>query len=157
MRVLEPWLAEPLTGLLRESSARLALVMTASGQVVAQHGFTRSLDVMAVAALGAGILATTAELARVVGSPTDFGAVVHHGESQGIWLAPFDTPRGRWIGLVVFGRESSVGLVRMFFDRFAADVRVAAPSDTQPRELLAEGFERELDDSLRALFGGAPR
>lgn len=153
MRVLEPWLADPLTGLLRESSARLALVMTASGQVVAQHGFTRSLDVMAVAALGAGILATTAELARVVGSATDFGAVVHHGDRQGVWLAPFDTPRGRWIGVVVFGRDSSVGLVRMFFDRFAAEVRMAAPSITPPRELLAEGFERELDDSLRALFG----
>lgn len=153
MRVLEPWLAEPLTELVRESSARLALVMTASGQVIGQHGFTRSLDVMAAAALGAGILATTGELARTVGTQSGFGAVVHQGARQGVWLAGFDTPRGRWVALVVFGRESTVGLVRMFFQRFAERVRQAAPAPLPDREVLAEGFERELDASLRALFG----
>ena len=153
MRVLEPWLEAPLSELLRESSARLALIMTSSGQVIAQHGFTRSLDVMAAAALGAGILATTGELAREVGSSHDFGAVVHQGDGQGVWLAGFDTPRGRWIGLVVFGRESSVGIVRMFFSRFVARVTEATPPLVAVREVLAEGFERELDESLRALFG----
>jgi hypothetical protein len=153
MRVLEPWVADPLAEFLRESSARLALIMTSSGQVIAQHGFTRSLDVMAAAALGAGILATTSELARIVEAPAGFGAVVHQGERQGVWLAGFDTPRGRWIGLVVFGNESSIGLVRLFFSRFAEQVNAAAPAIVPVRDVLAEGFERELDDSLRALFG----
>lgn len=153
MRVLEPWLAEPLGELVRESAARIALVMTASGQVIAQHGFTRSLDVMAAAALGAGILATTGELARLVSSQDDYGAVVHQGNHQGVWLAGFDTPQGRWVALVVFGRQSSVGLVRLFFDRFVARIRQAAPEPTPAPERLAEGFERELDNSLRALFG----
>ena len=67
MRAIEPWVEPPLAEFLRESSARLVLLMTSSGQVVAQHGFTRSLDVMAVvAALGAGIVASTRELARVM-------------------------------------------------------------------------------------------
>ncbi len=153
MRVLESWLADPLGELVRESGARVALVMTSSGQVIAQHGFTRSLDVMAAAALGAGILATTGELARLVNEAGDYGAVVHQGEGQGVWLAGFDTPRGRWVALVVFGRDSSVGLVRLFFDRFVARVRQAAPAPAPTPELLAEGFERELDRSLRALFG----
>ena len=153
MRVLEPWVTDPLVEFVRESSARVVLVMTSSGQVIAQHGFTRSLDVMAAAALGAGILATTAELARVMQSPSDFGAVVHQGERQGVWLAGFDTPRGQWIGLVVYGHESSIGLVRLFFARFAQQVRLAAPPLMPVRDVLAEGFERELDDSLRALFG----
>jgi hypothetical protein len=121
--------------------------------VIAQHGFTRSLDVMAAAALGAGILATTGELARIIEAPAGFGAVVHQGERQGVWLAGFDTPRGRWIGLVVFGNESSIGLVRLFFARFAQQVTAAAPALVPVRDVLAEGFERELDDSLRALFG----
>lgn len=153
MRVLEPWVADPLAEFLRESSARLALVMTSSGQVIAQHGFTRSLDVMSAAALGAGILATTAELARQLDAPAGFGAVVHQGDRQGIWLAGFDTPRGRWIALVVFGAESSIGLVRLFFARFAAQITAAAPALVPVRDVLAEGFERELDESLRALFG----
>lgn len=153
MRVLEPWVTEPLAEFLRESSARVALIMTSSGQVIAQHGFTRSLDVMAAAALGAGILATTGELARIVGAENGFGVVVHQGDRQGVWLAGFDTPRGRWIALVTFGRESSVGLVRVFFTRFAEQLAAAAPTDVPVREVLAEGFERELDASLRALFG----
>ncbi|HEX3928301.1 MAG TPA: roadblock/LC7 domain-containing protein [Gemmatimonadales bacterium] len=155
MRVLEPWVADPLAEFLRESSARVALVMTSAGQVIAQHGFTRSLDVMSAAALGAGILATTGELARIIGTAGNFGAVVHQGEQQGVWLAGFDTPRGRWIALVTFGRESSVGLVRLFFARFAEQLAAATPPATAVREVLAEGFERELDDSLRALFGGS--
>lgn len=155
MRVLEPWVAAPLTELLGESGARLALVMTSAGQVIAQHGFTRSLDVMSAAALGAGILATTGELAKIVGARSGFGAVVHQGGRQGVWLAGFDTPRGRWIALVVFGPESSIGLVRLFFARFADQIARAAPPLVPVREVLAEGFERELDQSLRALFGAS--
>ena len=154
MRVLEPWVADPLAEFLRESSARLALVMTSSGQVIAQHGFTKSLDVMAAASLGAGIHATTAELARVMEAAGTFGPVVHQGTRGGVWLSGFDTPRGRWIGLVVFGAESSVGLVRLFFTRFVEQIASAAPAPpVAAREVLAEGFERELDESLRALFG----
>jgi hypothetical protein len=153
MRVLEPWLREPLTEFLRESSARLGLIMTSAGQVIAQHGFTRSVDVMSAAALGAGILATTNELATMLRSTGGLGAVVHQGARQGVWLAGFDTSRGRWIALVVFGPESSVGLVQLFFARFLDQVTAAAPAVSAARDVLAEGFERELDQSLRALFG----
>ena len=41
MRALEPWVEGPLQTFLDESSARLTLLMTSSGQVVAQHGFSR--------------------------------------------------------------------------------------------------------------------
>lgn len=154
MRVLEPWVEAPLAEFLRESAARLALITTASGQVIAQHGFARSLDVMAAASLGAGILATTGELARMVDATSGFRVVVHQGAQRGVWLAGFDTPRGRWIALVVFGEESTVGLVRLFFTRFVERLTEAAPRTVPVREVLAEGFERELDASLRALFGG---
>jgi hypothetical protein len=153
MRVLEPWVADPLAEFLRESSARVALLMTASGQVIGQHGFVRSLDVMAAAALGAGILATTGELARTMGSAGSFGTVVHQGAGHGVWLSGFDTPRGRWVGLVVFGPETSLGLVRLFFTRFVTQINAAAPTIVPVREMLAGSFERELDESLRALFG----
>ena len=56
MRVIEPWVAAPLQGFLDESGARLTLLMTSAGQVIAQDGFTRSVDVMAAAALGAAIM-----------------------------------------------------------------------------------------------------
>lgn len=153
MRVLEPWLEAPLRTLVDETAARVVLVTTTSGQVIAQHGFTRSLDVMAAAALGAGILATTGELARLVDRDGSFATVVHQGARHGVWLSGFDTPRGRWIALLVFGREATVGLVRMFIERFVRDIERTAPAPGPAREVLAEGFERELDASLRSLFG----
>ena len=152
MRAIEPWVEPPLTAFLAESAARVTLLMTSSGQVVAQHGFTRSLDVMSAAALGAGIMASTAELARVMGSrPLD--AVVHQGFGVGVYLSAFDTPRGRWIGLVVFGPETSLGLVQMFFARLSKDLARAVPAAEPARQVLAENFEHELNASLRALFG----
>ena len=152
MRALEPWVAPPLETFLAESAARLVRLMTSSGQVVAQHGFTRSLDVMAAAALGAGIIASTSEVARLMGTPL-FGALVHQGGRQGVFLSGFDTPRGRWIGLVVFGGETSVGLVQLFYDRLAQDRAAAAPAEAPRGPVLAENFERDLNASLHALFG----
>lgn len=152
MRAIERWVEPPLQTFLTESAARVTLLMTSSGQVLAQHGFTRSLDVMSAAALGAGILASTTELARVMGTrPLD--AVVHQGTGVGVYLAGFDTPRGRWLGLVVFGPETSLGLVQMFFARMVEDLARAAPADEPARQVLAEDFERELNSSLRSLFG----
>lgn len=152
MRAIEPWVEPPLAGFLAESAARVTLLMTGAGQVVAQHGFTRSLDVMAAAALGAGIMASTEELARVLGS-RPLGAVVHQGGGLGVYLAGFDTPRGRWIGLVVFGPETSLGLVQLFFGRLVEELGQAAPRAEPSRPVLAENFEDELNSSLRALFG----
>ena len=152
MRALEPWVGPPLQEFLAESSARVTLLMTSAGQVVAQHGFTRSLDVMSAAALGAGIMASTDELARLMGSGR-FGAMVHQGTRQGMYLSAFDTPRGRWIGLVVFGPETSVGLVQLFFEQFVGELAAAAPPEAPQGPVLAENFERELNASLRALFG----
>jgi hypothetical protein len=152
MRALEPWVEPPLATFLAESDARVTLLMTGAGQVIAQHGFTRSLDVMAAAALGAGILAATGELARVMGVPP-LGAVAHQGARLGVYLAGFDTPRGRWLGLVVYGPETSLGLVQLFFERMAEELQRGAPAEPERPPPLAEDFEAELNRSLQALFG----
>lgn len=152
MRALEPWVELPLQAFLDESSARVTLLMTSSGQVVAQHGFSRSLDVMTAAALGAGIVASTEELARLMGGAR-FEALVHHGSRQSCLLSAFATSRGRWIGLVVFGPETSVGIVQLFFDRMVTELEAVAPREPAAVPALAENFERDLDSSLKALFG----
>lgn len=152
MRVIEPWVAAPLQGFLDDSSARLTLLMTSSGQVIAQDGFTRSVDVMAAAALGAAIMASTDAIAEVM-STSPFGVVLHQGPKQSLLLRAFTTPRGRWIGLVVFGSETSVGLVQLFFDVLAGGFARVAPLEPTSRAVLAENFEHELNASLRSLFG----
>ena len=152
MRAIEPWVAGPLRTFVAESSARLTLLMTGSGQVVAQHGFTGALDVMSAAALGSGIMASSQEIAAILGWPP-FDVMVHQGPRQGHLLARFETPKGRWICLVVFGTETTLGLVQLFFDQMVDELAAAAPRDSAPREVLAADFEKELNTSLRALFG----
>jgi hypothetical protein len=153
MRAIEPWVVEPLESFVAESSARLALLMTTSGQVIAQHGFGGALDLMAAAALGAGIVASSSEIAAQMRWPP-FRILVHQGGRSAHFLAWFDTPRGRWIALVVFGRETKLGLVQIFFDQLVSDLAAAAPPlPPARREVLAADFERELNASLRALFG----
>ncbi|MEO8295411.1 MAG: hypothetical protein ABI613_07855, partial [Gemmatimonadota bacterium] len=119
---------------------------------IAQHGFTRALDVMSAAALGAGIVASAQELARIISWPP-FSTMVHQGTRQGHFLARFDTPRGVWIGLVVFGQETTLGLVQLFFQRLVRDLQSAAPPVAERQEVLAADFERDLNTSLRTLFG----
>lgn len=97
-------------------------------------------------------MAATFELSRVMGSPP-LEAVVHQGNALGIHLAAFDTPRGRWLGLVVYGKETSLGLVQLFFGRMVEDLGRAAPPEQPSRPVLAEDFEHELNRSLRSLFG----
>ncbi|HWO88017.1 MAG TPA: roadblock/LC7 domain-containing protein [Gemmatimonadales bacterium] len=149
--VVESWTEGPLVRYVHSSSARLVVVMTPAGQVLAQHGFGRAVDLMAAAALGAAIMASSNALAEQVGEAT-FGALYHAGQKHGIHLAGCDTPRGKLIVLTVFGRETSIGLVQVFHDEFVTALKAAAPSDGPRQPILAADFENELNQSLATLF-----
>ncbi|MGD0484177.1 MAG: roadblock/LC7 domain-containing protein [Gemmatimonadales bacterium] len=150
--VVEVWTEGPLVRYVAQASARLVVVMTPAGQVLAQHGFPRAVDLMGVAAIGAAIMASSGALAELVGEAS-FGALFHAGQRHGIHLAACRTPRGPLVVLTVFGRETSIGLVELFFDEFAAALDAAAPADQARGPVLAENFEAELGQSLASLFG----
>jgi hypothetical protein len=57
------------------------------------------------------------------------------------------------VALVVFGPETTVGLVQLFCTRLAVDLAAAAPQARPAAPILAEQFEDELNASLRTLFG----
>jgi len=150
--VVELWTEEPLVRYVGQASARLVVVMTPAGQVLAQHGFAKAVDLMGVAAIGAAIMASSGALATLVGEAA-FGALFHAGLRHGIHLASCRTGRGPLIVLTVFGRETSIGLVEFFFDEFAAALHAAAPAERSRGPVLAENFEAELGHSLATLFG----
>ena len=152
-RAVEAWTLAPLVKFVKEAGARLVLVMTSAGQVLAQHGFSRALDVMSAAALGAAIMASTEEIARQL-RQAPFAALNHQGERHGIFLAGVATGRGRLVALVVYDLDvSSLGLVQLFFEQLAAELAAASPKESVPKQVLAADFERELSDSLKTLFG----
>jgi hypothetical protein len=143
---------EPLERFVTEADARLTLIMTPSGQVLAQHGFTRAVDIMAAAALGAAIVSSTREIASAIGE-NGFRALNHQGARHGVFLSETDTPRGRLLALVVYGSESSVGLVQLFFEDLARELNEACPQGIPQKAVISANFERELNESLASLFG----
>jgi hypothetical protein len=153
VRAVETWTLDPLTTYVVEAGARLVLLMTPAGQVLAQSGFLRAVDVMSASALGAAIMASTTELARQLGQ-TPFAALNHQGQRHGVFLSGFATDRGPLIVLVVYELDaSSLGLVQLFLEQLVADLRAASPKTGATRRVLAADFERELNESLNTLFG----
>lgn len=155
LSVVETWIEGPLRRFVDDAGAELALLLHPSGQVLAQHGFARAVDVMSACALAAGIHASAAELGRQLdGHP--FRGLHHVGRTRQIFLAEAVWPRGTYIFLTVFGAESSLGLVRLYFDELVAGLAAAAPPDVpQVAPALTENFERDLNRNLAALFGRA--
>jgi hypothetical protein len=121
--------------------------------VLAQSGFSRAVDVMSAAALAAAIVASTGELARQLRQPP-FAALSHQGPKTGFFLATFGSDRGTLAVLAVYDLDvSSLGLVQLFYEQLAADLKSASPKGAVPKQVLAADFERELTDSLNTLFG----
>lgn len=154
-RAVEAWLEAPIQRFVEDARVTLALLLLPSGQVLAEHGFTRSLDVASACALAAAIQASGGELGRMVDGQA-FTGLHHAGRDRQIFLAEARTPRATYIFLTVFDSESSLGLVRLYFDEFVARLAAAAPlADTAAEPVLAENFERDLNRNLAALFGRA--
>ena len=152
-RVVEDWIGPPLERFVADAGVLLALLLLPSGQVLAEHGFTRSLDVASACALAAAIHASGAELGRMLdGRP--FSGLHHAGQNRQMFLAEARTPRGTYIFLTVFDQESSLGLVRLYFNELAANLAAAAPAGVvSPDGVLADNFEHALNQNLAALFG----
>ncbi|HJQ21136.1 MAG TPA: roadblock/LC7 domain-containing protein [Gemmatimonadaceae bacterium] len=152
---VEPWIETPLKQFVDEAGVSLALLLHPTGQVLAQHGFSRAMDIMSACALAAAIHVSAAELGRQLeGKP--FDSLHHAGKDRQIFLAEAQTARGTYIFLTVFDEDSSLGLVRMYFDEFRANLAKAAPPPPDaPEPMLNENFERELNRNLAVLFGRA--
>jgi hypothetical protein len=152
---VESWLEEPLQRFVRDAEVSLALLLNPNGQVLAQHGFTRAMDIMSACALASAIQMSSAELGRHLdGKP--FAGLHHAGAERQIFLAETQTPRGPYIFLTVFDGQSSLGLVRMYFEEFSANLASAAPpAPPAPAGMLGENFEHELNRNLAVLFGRA--
>jgi hypothetical protein len=150
---VEAWVEAPLKRFVDDARARLALLLHPSGQVVAQAGFTRAVDVMTACALAAAVHATAGELGRQVDGRA-FRGLHHAGAEKQMFIAPAETARGAYICLTVFNAESSLGLVRMYFEELCTDLAAAAPPLPSIRQpTIAADFELDLHRNLAALFG----
>ncbi len=142
-------LKQPIRDFVRDARVRVALLVTGSGQVLAQHGFTRAYEVMNVAALAAAAHASSRMLAEVTRSGR-WTHMYHAGQQRQLFLAPLSTPGGEMILVVVHDSESSLGMVQVFFERLQS--AVAALGAAPPGSADAESFEQDLNAGLERVF-----
>jgi predicted regulator of Ras-like GTPase activity (Roadblock/LC7/MglB family) len=143
--------AGPLEEFVQESRVRLALLINRSGQVLAQYGFDRLLDLVGVASLAAGINASSRALASQLGEK-QFEHLHHAGQTRQLFLGHFESPAGQLILVTVFDERSSIGLVRVFFEEFVRRIRELPHMDVERRSVNGLTFEAELESSLDRFF-----
>ena len=150
---VEPWVEEPLMRFIDDARVRLVLLLETSGRVLAQHGFTRSIDVMSACALAAAIHASAAEIGRQLDG-TPFTTLHHPGTERQIFLGELPTARGAHILFTVFDDATSIGLVRLYFTELSKRLAAATPAVLAPAPSLGlVDFESDLNRNLAKLFG----
>jgi predicted regulator of Ras-like GTPase activity (Roadblock/LC7/MglB family) len=135
-----------------ESSARCALLVDRSGQLVATVGEQPNFDPTAFATLTAADFSANDQLARLIGE-TDFNSLFHQGEKESMYLA--DVAR-RVILVALFDNRTTLGLVRLKLKETVADLTKlfhevfarGGPGKPQQAGLLAGA-----DDEIDKLFG----
>ena len=95
---------------LKKADAELTVVIDRGGNVISQFGDIAVMDVTIIAALAAGSFAATKELARRIGE-VEFNALYHQGNGSHIFMNSVDDDT---IMITVFGRRTTVGLVRFY-------------------------------------------
>ncbi len=127
-----------------DSRARCALLITHSGQLVGQVGFTAHLNVLSLCALVAGIFTTTQELARLIGE-SKFKSLFQEGKS---WNLHFTLVSEDLIFATLFDKKTVIGAVQVSANEVSERIgkllkEIAAKPVLEPdREL--EALKREL-------------
>lgn len=148
-RVVER-LRAPMAEFVTEARVRTAILLSHSGQVLAQHGFSRRYDINNVAALAAAAHVSSHALAEIIGA--GHWVHLHHvGRENQLFLAPFDCDGEEFVLVTIFDSDSTLGLVQLFFDRLVDSVReIPYLWRASPGEVAA--FERDLEAGLERIL-----
>ena len=148
--VSAPWLDAPLRRFVQDSRVQRAIVLHPDGKVLGQFGFASAVEVMTACALAAAINASGRELGRQLGGRPFLG--LHQGgRKQGVFMGSCAAGGKECLLLAAFDRDSTLGLVRLYFAEFrdaVGDVEKRTGGDSSARDL-----ESDLNSSLDALFG----
>src|SRR5919202_32451 len=141
-------ITQALERVLQESSARCALLVDRTGQLVATVGEKPTFDPTAFATLTAADFSANDQLAKLIGE-TEFSSLFHQGERESMYLA--DIAR-RVILVVLFDSRTTLGLVRLKVKAAVDDLarlfravfeRAASGQPGQPNVLA--GADDEID------------
>jgi predicted regulator of Ras-like GTPase activity (Roadblock/LC7/MglB family) len=148
--VSAPWLDTPLRRFVQDARVHRAVVLRPDGMVLGQFGFQSATEVKTACALAAAINASGRELGKQLdGSP--FLGLHQGGKSQGVFMGACAAGGKDCLLLAAFDRESTLGLVRLYFGEFRDSVGGAEGATSAAK--LPRDLEADLNSSLDALFG----
>ena len=130
-----------------EALAKAVFLVDKDGALITSTGETTGFDVTALASLAAGNIAATGGLANLIGEK-EFSILFHEGERDNMHISVVGD---RLILVVVFDRQSSIGLVRLRVRRASEELAkiLASTSDQKTgEEVLIEELTEEDIESL---------
>ncbi len=149
--VSEAWVEAPFRRFIDDAHLRSGALMQSSGRVIAQFGFSRPEDVMSVCALASAINASSRELGKqLAGKP--FGDLHHAGGDRQLYMGPCTVDGREYIFVGIFDRDSSVGVVEMYYAAFCKALAESWKASGSVAFRTGD-FEGDLNKSLDALFG----
>ncbi len=138
-----------------DTGALCVVMVDTMGQIIAQVGEARELDITTVASLLAASFATTSEMSRQLGETRrTFNLTFHEGQRYDIYAS--NIVSGLFM-IVVFDRQTlapKIGMVWLYIKRSIQDLlRIAAETEpVGPKEALSPGFAESLSQQLDSLF-----
>ena len=144
------WLDVPLRRFMQDSRVQRAIVLRPDGKVLAQFGFQSAAEVKTACSLAAAINASGRELGKQL-SGRPFLGMHQGGRSQGVFMGACAAGGKECLLLAAFDRESTLGLVRLYFGEFR-DALGGVDASVANGELPID-LESDLNSSLDALFG----
>lgn len=138
-----------LKKLLANSYSKVVFLVDKNGSLLACAGETEDFDTTSLASLAAGNIAATGGLASLIGEK-EFSILFHEGERDNMHIS---VVANRLILVVIFGRRSSVGLVRLRVRRAAVDLeRILREIDAAALRGEEGDIEELTEDDIESLF-----
>ena len=140
-----------LTGLLHKAEALAVFLCDRGGNILAQHCAQNFSQEDTIAALASGSFYATRVLAELLGE-SEFKQAIHQGAETSMFM---QSMRCDLMVLVVFGRDSNPGLVKLYCNEVCQAIDRLAGQDgiVTQGSATSEGFEM---DPTKPIFARGP-
>ena len=101
-----------------KANATWAVLITRSGQLLAQRGFSTSFDVVTIAALAGGVFNSTMAMAELVGEKA-FDEFLQEGRKASLFYLLLN---GEFFMVSMFDDRTLPGVIKAAAERFSGDV-----------------------------------
>jgi predicted regulator of Ras-like GTPase activity (Roadblock/LC7/MglB family) len=146
------WLIDDVLNKLREvSGSRFIALVSTSGQPITTSSSDEHPDTLALASLAASSFAATQQLAAIL-SESEFTLLFNEGKESNLHVAQVTD---QILLVIIFGRETQVGKVRLFTGRAIEVLKpifASAEQDSESGSFIDDDYSQMADEAIDDLF-----